>query len=454
MWENETVVLVTSLKKRILDSKERVRFRDISADDGVPTFVKALFKNRVETYIQKESPLTVQSTPHFDLRPDDLENLKSRFLDVFREAAMFDDKEVETLLKEALVLRMNYLVKPSDTMRRILFENRDSVGLSDVDGILLSFKKELPYAGDVIDECHKLGKTSVTAEDFGQIVTDVLHRSTAEDPVKVVVRDLSALTEFLSETKGEEITRVEGNILQDFLADRNLWGFRRALDVEMKLGRDDFTVADLEVTLKRYLELKEEFSKDIDDDRAIPKDEVKSERVEEKEVKGERQDTIQTKEETLPFEEEKLDLDEVLNEGPPSQETQDIAIKAEAEAEEEPQKPMRIIRRTQKKEETKEEAKLEGPVKEEAATEKKGLREFIDTKSEKVFVKKLFGGDNAEYEQLINKLDEAESWRVAKILIDNELFKRDVDPFSREAIKLVDLVYGLYYPEEGVGGIK
>jgi len=452
MWENETVVLVTSLKKRILDSKERIRFQDISADDGVPTFVKTLFKNRVETYIKKESPLTIQSTPHFDLKPDDLGNLKSRFLDVFREAAVFDDKEVEAVLKEALVLRMNYLVKPSDTMRRVLFENRDSVKLSDVDGILMSFKQELPYAGDVTNECQKLGKTSITAEDFSQIVTDVLHRSTAEDPVKVVVRDVSALTEFLSETKGEEITRVEGNVLRDFFADRNLWGFRRALDVEMKLGRDDFTVADLEVTLKRYLELKEEFSKDIDDDRARLKDEVKSEREEKKEVEEESQDTTQTKEETFSLEEEKLDLDEVLNEGSSPQETEDVALKSETE--EEPKKPMRIIRRTQKKEDSKEEAHGEGPVKVQAAAEKKGLREFIDTKSEKVFVKKLFGGDNAEYEQLINKLDEAESWRVAKILIDNELFKRDVDPFSREAIKLVDLVYGLYYPEEGVGGIK
>jgi len=452
MWENETVVLVTSLKKRILDSKERVLFREISADDGVPTFVKTVFKNRVETYIQKESPLTIQSTPHFDLRTDDLDNLKSRFLDVFREAAAFDDKEVETILKEALVLRMNYLVKPSDTMRRMLFENRDSVELSDVDGILMSFKQELPYAGDVINECHKLGKTSLTAEDFNRVVTDVLHRSTDEDPVKVIVRDVSALTEFLSETKGEEITRVEGNVLQDLLADRNLWGFRRALDVEMKLGREDFTVSDLEVTLKRYLELKEEFSKDSDDSRATPKDEVKSEREEKKEVEWESQDTTQTKEETISFEEEKLDLDDVLTEELSSQETEDIATKVEKE--EEPKKPMRIIRRTQKKEDFKEEAHGEGSVKAQAATEKKGLREFIDTKSEKVFIKKLFGGDSVEYEQLINKLDEAESWRVAKILIDNELFKRDVDPFSREAIKLVDLVYGLYYPEEGVGGIK
>jgi len=85
---------------------------------------------------------------------------------------------------------------------------------------------------------------------------------------------------------------------------------------------------------------------------------------------------------------------------------------------------------------------------------REGLKNFIDSKTEKAFVKKLFGGDAAAYELLLGKLNEAESWREAKILIDNELFKRDVDPFSREAIKLVDLAYNHYYPEEGLGGKK
>ena len=82
----------------------------------------------------------------------------------------------------------------------------------------------------------------------------------------------------------------------------------------------------------------------------------------------------------------------------------------------------------------------------------KGLQSLVDERTEKLFIKKLFNGDNEAYNSLFEKLNEAESWRVAKILIDNELFKRDVDPFSREAIKLVDLVYSRYYPEEGIGG--
>ena len=89
MWENETVVLVTTLKKRILDSKDRVLFGKISSDNAVPAFIKTLFKNSVEAYIKEEAPLKIRSTPHFSLTQEELEDLKHRFLDVFREKATF-----------------------------------------------------------------------------------------------------------------------------------------------------------------------------------------------------------------------------------------------------------------------------------------------------------------------------------------------------------------------------
>lgn len=472
MWENETIVLVTSLKKRILDGKDRVRFGKISSDNAVPTFIKNLFKNRVETFISKESPLSIKATPHFDLQPDELGNLKNRFLDVFREAAVFDDKDVEWLLKEALVLRLNYLVRPSDTMRKILFKEKKTVDFSDMDEALNSFKKALPYAEEFLKECKSQGRYSLNQEEFGQVVADILHRMTEKDSIKVVLQDLSVLTDFMSETKGEEITRVEGTVLQDFLVDRNLWGFRKALDIEMKLGKEDFDVMDLEMIMKRYMELKEEFSKSvpekdqemsteqIEDEKLIIEEEERVKKIEKVEVKEkieeEPQESQEKAESFVISDTEGLDLDEALVGDAVTETLEDEEVNEVLEEKKE-KKPMRIIRRSQKNEEEREVELIEDVSTREAAkgpSEKNGLRIYIDGKMEKVFVKKLFGGDGVEYEQLIDKLEEAESWRVAKILIDNELFKRDVDPFSREAIKLVDLVYSLYYPEEGVGGKK
>jgi len=454
MWENETVVLVVSLKKRIMGGTEKVRFGRIAADNAIPPFIKVLFRNRVEEYLISESPLSFKSTPHFDLKPDDIEGLKGQILDVFRETAFFRHEEVEEILREALVLRLDYLVKPVWTMRRLLFEKKDRVALPDLEKRLDPFSKVLPYAEQIIKECRRLGYTEIEKDEYPRLVLDVVQKMEGKDPVKLVLHDFSMLTDFLSETKGEEIGRVEGGVLKEFLEDRSMTPFRKALDVEMKLGKEDFDAVDLEMTLKRYLQLRETFGAE-EPAPVAQKIEPPVKRVAIPEP-----EPLPALLDEPPKLDEAWDLDSVLGE-----ETPLLAIEAEKEepvVEEKPKakKPMRIIRREQKEEEALEGETLESidaeliSDKPEAFTKRSAFKTLIDEKTEKVFVKKLFGGDGDAYMKMIQKLEEAESWRVAKILIDNELFKRDVDPFSREAIKLVDLIYSRYYPEENVGGGK
>ena len=479
MWENETIVLVVSFKKRILSGKEKVRFSKISADSAIPPFVKILFQKRVEKYLRTESPFSIQPTLHFELQPEDLENLKGRFLDVLREVACFHEDEVESILREALVLRLDYLIRPVGTMRKILFEERPSIGIYEMEEKMEPFSKLLPYAEQLVGECKRLGYKTIEQDEFGNIISDLLQKTTKDNPIKTVLHDFSVATDFLSETKGEELFRVEGQVLQEFLADRNLWGFRRALDVEMKLGKEDFDAADLEMTLKRYQELKETFLKNgmsypkpepeqkfVIKEVKKPKSEIAADEkmIEEEPVSIETFSVSDKKIlENVPDEKsESWDLDEVLKQENPFLELEDVKEKAPIVRSDEKQatpKTMRIIRREQKEQElgdgemTSLETEPEAE-KQDLETKPTGLRNLIDEKTEKVFIKKLFEGDATSYEKLLEKLDEAESWRVAKILIDNELFKRDVDPFSREAIKLVDLIYSRYYPEESIGGGK
>jgi hypothetical protein len=505
MWENDTVVLVTSLKKRILGNNDKVHLGRIEADNAIPTFIKTICRKRIEEYIVKESPFSVKTTPHFEIRKEDIENFKTRFLEILREAAYFSQKEIEEILQESLILRLDYLVKPVDTMRRILFEGKKSIQISEMESALNPFTKVLSYADKLIKECHRLGYSSIERDEYTNIVNDIFQLTIEDDPIKIVLHDFSVLTDFISETKGEEVTRVEGIVVQDLLADRNLWRFRRALEIEMKLGKEDFDVVDLEMTLKRYLELKAEFSETVkgqedvkeeikedvkeeikEDVKEEIKEDVKEEIIDEikEDVKEEIIDEIKEDTKKEIKKEAQPVLDEIVQEynkpeikpkveesfQETSKEKEDDSwsfedvlidetlplekdIEKKKPIEEKPKKQMRIIRR-----EPKEDNQIESEEPEEileksvSQSQVDGLSNLIDEKTEKVFVKKLFDGDNEAFKVLLNKLDESESWRVAKILIDNELFKRDVDPFSREAIKLVDMVYSRYYPEEGVGG--
>ncbi|HHS13878.1 MAG TPA: hypothetical protein ENN03_08960 [bacterium] len=480
MWEDETVVLMTSLKKRILQGSEKVRFGKITSDQAIPDYVKRVFMRRVEFLIRKEAPFSIQATPHFEIRREDIERLQAKFFEIFKEAATFSSREVDEILRRALVLRLDYLIKPADTMRRLLFEERKEISLENVEPVFGSIVHDLPYAETVLRTCLQKNLTLLNNETYSEIVSDVMQRIFESDPVSETLRDFSVLTDFLSESKGEDVIRVEGGVLQQFLADRNLWNFRRALDVEMKLGKSVFLKEDLEMILKRYIEFEQEFSTSGSEGQETFVEEPKTDSQHEdvfsiSEVdEPEESITGMGEDKTEISSEETWDLDQMTE--PDTEKHQETEIteaphKTSKEKyheiteneDQQPAKPktMRIIRRDQKNEEEEEsgEAALLSNTDDmgeygEKPIEREGLGSFIETKSEKIFIKKLFNGDDNSYHDLINKLNEAESWRVAKILIDNELFKRDVDPFSREAIKLVDLVYSRYYPEEGVGGSK
>jgi hypothetical protein len=419
MWENETIVMVTSLKKRILQGQPKVRFIKIEQDSNLPAIIQNCFQKRIERYIARETPLVIQPTPHFDLAPDTLESLKSRFMDVLRENVLFDANEVEDVLKESLVRRLDYLVKPFDTLRLALFSGRTEAAFSFMKEAFEPFNGILSYTEKLMSEMSRQAKPSLAVTDYDALVAVTAPKES--EGTAAVLSDFGKLAEFLSETQGEAISRIDGTLLVDFLADRRLWGFRRALDVEIKLGRTDFDRAELDMTLKRYIELLEQFG-----ERAAEPAHPKPQPAPAPSVIPEKP----------MIEENGWDLNEVM-----AQEPFTFTSEAEVDKPEEKQKAMRIVRK---------EPEAEPPVQMVQASAV--LRSLIDEKTEKGFIKKLFGGDSTAYDETMAKLDLAESWRAAKVLIDNELYKRDVDPFSREAIKLVDMVYSRYYPEEGVGG--
>jgi hypothetical protein len=73
------------------------------------------------------------------------------------------------------------------------------------------------------------------------------------------------------------------------------------------------------------------------------------------------------------------------------------------------------------------------------------IHTLIDAKDSKVFVQKLFARDEKAYQTFIDKVDRIDKWREAKQLIDWELNKRKLDPYSREAVKLGDVVFSKYF---------
>ena len=81
---------------------------------------------------------------------------------------------------------------------------------------------------------------------------------------------------------------------------------------------------------------------------------------------------------------------------------------------------------------------------EESAADLDDVRLHIDAMLERKVVKKIFGRDREEYEQTLESLNDATSWREASRVLDELFIRFDVDPYSRTAIRFTDAVYGRY----------
>ena len=71
--------------------------------------------------------------------------------------------------------------------------------------------------------------------------------------------------------------------------------------------------------------------------------------------------------------------------------------------------------------------------------------DYIHRKDKKRFIRKLFKKDDEAFIKFINRIDKLSKWRDAKQIIDWELEMRRLDPYSKEAVKLGDVVFAKYF---------
>jgi hypothetical protein len=86
------------------------------------------------------------------------------------------------------------------------------------------------------------------------------------------------------------------------------------------------------------------------------------------------------------------------------------------------------------------------PVKVDTQRELRDLREMISLSDRKKIIKRIFKGNEENYERAITALNQKKTWREASLYLDQEVFKRyNVDEYSMEAVRLTDTVFERHF---------
>jgi hypothetical protein len=73
------------------------------------------------------------------------------------------------------------------------------------------------------------------------------------------------------------------------------------------------------------------------------------------------------------------------------------------------------------------------------------LSRLIDEKSRSALIKKIFRRDVEAYLIFIAQLEAIQTWKEAKFFLDKEFQARKINPYSKEAVHLSDLVFSRYF---------
>jgi hypothetical protein len=76
------------------------------------------------------------------------------------------------------------------------------------------------------------------------------------------------------------------------------------------------------------------------------------------------------------------------------------------------------------------------------------IHALISSRDRKKIIKKIFKKDEKAYKDFFDLVNSTQTWDIATIIIEDLFAGREINPYSKEAIKLGHLVYLRYFSKD------
>lgn len=472
--------LIEEFKKKVIGDRDKVSLSELlkQADDNLK---KVLEKNYLSVVKQEQERILKSNL--IDYGNAAIKSAIDQLMGAVSDNLMIDAKSVLAVLEEQAASSFNYIISPFKTLDHQLFSEANIREAVDILNIMNSFPKYKYYADALQKFVKSRNKKQISRDQFGKLILQINVNLFAKDSVENIIKTVRSISRELSGDEAKEEVSVD--LLIQIFEDRGLDDYVEAVNVEKELGNDPLEIGNLKSILQRYLLLK----KKAGAAKAAKPDPVPAEKpaVQEQpaaeknrdvvkpsdKVKISESDATQAALENVHFEPAMSEVTEKVpaQKSPPTKQTgkkDDTetrllkGLAGETTAEEKATAVKATAKKTKTELESEfinedyhdanllspEEVSEEEPSGEQQADldELANIRDLVDDKEEKIFVKKLFGKDMDEYEMFLDKIQETLTWKEAIVLIENEFVERSIDAYSKEAIRFSDIAYSRYYP--------
>jgi hypothetical protein len=485
--------LCSDLKKRLAADQEQLIVAKLIQLD-LPKFLKYYLKIHIKKIYLSENPISIANNERYYLNTHEIKEALANLETAFQNAVILSAKELTELIEKTVSLEFDFLIKPRQTLQQIFFKNKASCSLDSFLQGILSFDDDRPYIRYMMKQAKEMDTKILTPDTFARLAFKAEEGVYGKNAATTFLDDLAALSEFFKLVRGPQVTKIAIKLIVLMLQERNLNAFikklktvyktehktelelpeikaifeKKAVSHPQKPEKDtgngksgDEVITDLKkVTTKieapklepsktfetpafHLNNLKSEFeiafgTEDLEEkifSKAAKISNTKTNRGENWVVYGTQKSNIIARDNIGKIEKKEPEASQISKPSVNYQNSESADSRPNVRSNERWDGLEDLGFRFDSADNNHQNALPD-------------LESLIDIKSRKLFVRNIFHKDENAYDKFIMELQALKTWREAKIRIDQELAKRKKDPFSREVIRLGDIVFSRYFPKK------
>lgn len=438
-WQEEKDRLTAELEKKILGGRSEISIREILAVP-LPDMLTVAFRNQARSIVRRERPLVLQSSHHFVLDDNEVKSHLRLLRELLIDRLVLADDEVRQMISFGVRLQFDVITKPRATLEALLYHKSVERQRDDIATIIVGLGEQRPMIAAVLNLIGSYPAGPVTKEAFSALCRRAEKTAYGEKPVTALMADLQDFAAFRNAIDGKGASEIDNQTVLGILFERNLKELAEGL-LPTLTQKDIWGLPEIEKVLEYQIVAGGlALSSDEPGQVFLPAEFDLSEFIEEtgREVSRLGGKEVSEGKTAPPQIMEKEPLEMALGSmrggvAPPAPLRQGnkpgslpVALNSAAESDE-----TILIRHDNI------EHQPPGPY--------PPLHRLIDEKSRRSFIKKIFRKDAGAYRQFVERVEATPSWKSAKAILDDELARRAINQYSKEAVKLSDLVFSRYF---------
>jgi hypothetical protein len=502
-WEQEKAKLSLALTERLLRGRDAIAFPELTASPllrhdrlaGLGEIALAVLRRHAREIIRQEKPLVLQSKRRFELDDAEIRVPLRELRDLLATRMVFDKNELHAALSFGLRLQFDAITKPAAMLEQLIYQHAVTRDKDDVIIILQGLDENHSFVAHLQRLLkQELFDHSITKEAFAALCRDVEKEIYGQRGVSALVVDLQTYQNFCAVIGPSSYHRLEAQTVLGMLHERGMEELAERAMPDL-VQQAWWAIPEIEHLLEERMSAvklplappetpEPAIAPEVEFGPMLQEPASATESPEADQTDGQEKAGIgvENKEQAWPPDEAQIDLDlmpadtlddldlpeaEISSDGkeaemepamlardtdieeepavlPATSELSDIAIEPSVEIDAAPLPPRPKLKYRYPDDDeplmidrAKIEAQPPGPY--------PSFTRLVDEKSRRDFIKKIFHKDLEAYLAFIEQIEEMQTWKEAKAFLDREFQQRKVSPYSKEAVRLSDVVFSRYF---------